>query len=191
MADKDCTVILSPNGYADNAVTVETVHRNRAPVVPFAALFDGSTQSFTYDPHIPVETSGLKSVQNMTPNEKAKRNAEIQAAFEQAALDVAEEAGENLLGKKAFRGRVTQKPGAAIGYHQADELLGALIENGTLATAPEMEFGPDGTAKVRYHGKTFVSTPERIAAYKKSFQQSLTEFPHPPLKGGRVESLKD
>ena len=186
MADDDCTVILSPNGYADNAVTVETIHRNRAPVVPFAALFDGSTQSFSYDPHIPVENSGLKSVQSMTQVERAKKNAEVQAAFERAALDVADEAGENLLGKKAFRGRVTQKPGAAVGYHQADDFLGALIESGTLATASEMEVGPDGTAKVRYHGKTFVSTPDRIAAYKQRFQHSLTEFPPTPPKGGGV-----
>ena len=169
MADDDCTILLTPNGYADNAVTVETVHRNRAPVQPFAALFDGETQTFVLDPHIPVETSRGKTAQGMTPAERAQKRADTEAAFETAALAVAAEAGGNLLGKKAFKSALAKKPEGAIGYHQADELLAALIERGTLAASPELERKPDGTAKARFHGATFVSTPERIAAYRESF----------------------
>jgi hypothetical protein len=169
MADDDCTILLTPNGHADNAVTVETIHRNRAPVPPFAALFDGATQTFTLDPHIPVETARGKSTQSMTPAERAQKRADTEAAFETAALAVANEAGGNLLGKRAFKSELAKKPEAAIGYHQADELLRALIERGALAETPELERKPDGTAKPRYHGATFVSTPERIRAYRESF----------------------
>lgn len=172
MADDDCTILLTPNRYADNAVTVETVHRNRAPVPPFAALFDGAAQTFTLDPHIPVETAHGKTAQGMTPAERAKKNADREAAFKSAALAVAEAAGGNLLGKRAFKGELAKQPGAAIGVignHQTDELLGAMIESGELAATPELERKPDGTAKPRYHGLTLVSTPERIAAYRESF----------------------
>ena len=193
MADDDCTVILSPNGYADNAVTVETVHRNRAPVVPFAALFDGSTQSFTYDPHIPVETSGLKSVQNMTPNEKAKKNANEQAAFEIAALDVANEAGENLLGITDFKCAIRNSSSGAVGIIKSNEFFKALIERGVLSVSAELERAKDGSIKEKSRGRTFVSTPDRIAAYRASIgvpdkdtNTGLTEFIHAPLKGGRI-----
>lgn len=169
MADDDNTILLTPNGYADNAVTVETVHRNRAPVPPFAALFDGAAQTFILDPHIPVETAHGKTAQGMTPAERAQKNADREAAFKSAALAVAEAAGERLLGKKAFKSELVKRPEAAIGYHQMDELLGVMIENGELATTPELERKTDGTAKPRYHGLTLVSTPERIAAYRESF----------------------
>ena len=169
MADDDCTILLTPNGYADNAVTVETIHRNRAPVPPFAALFDGDNQTFMLDPHIPVETSHGKTAQSMTPAEKAQKRADTEATFETAALAVADEAGKKLLGKKAFKSELAKKPGAAIGYHQTDEFLGMLIERGTLAETPELERKPDGTVKPRFHGLTFVSTPERIAAYREPF----------------------
>ncbi len=169
MADDDCTILLSPNGYADNAVTVETIHRNSAPIPPFAALFDGATQTFTLDPHIPAGVAHGKKPQSMTPAERAQKNADMETAYKSAALAVAEAAGENLLGKKAFKSELAKKPEGAIGYHQSDELLRALIERGTLAETPELERKPDGTVKKRYHGSTFVSTPERIAAYRESF----------------------
>lgn len=168
-ADDDCTILLTPNGYAGNAVTVETVHRNRAPVPPFAALFDGATQTFTLDPHIPIETAHGKTAQNMTPAERAQKRADTEAAFKSAALAVAEAAGVNLLGKRAFKSELAKRPGAAMGCHQSDELLGVMIESGELATTPELERKPDGTAKPRCHGLTLVSTPERIAAYRESF----------------------
>ena len=169
MADDDCTILLTPNGYADNAVTVETIHRNRAPVPPFAALFDGATQTFTHDPHIPVETAHGKTAQSMTPAERAQKRADTEAAFETAALAVANEAGGNLLGKRAFKSELAKKPEAAIGSNLADDLLRALVERGDLAETPELERKPDGTAKPKYHGLTFISTPERIAAYRESF----------------------
>jgi hypothetical protein len=82
---------------------------------------------------------------------------------------VAEAAGKNLLGKRAFKGELAKRSEAAIGCHLSDELLGALIESGVLAETQELERKPDGTAKPRYHGVTFISTPERIAAYRESF----------------------
>ena len=169
IADDDVTILLTPNAYADNAVTVETVHRNRAPVPPFAALFDGATQTFTLDPHLPVETAHGKTAQSMTPAERAQKRADTEAAFKSAALAVAEAAGVNLLGKRAFKSELAKRPEAAIGCHQSDELLGVMIESGELAATPELERKPDGTAKPRYHGLTLVSTPERIAAYRESF----------------------
>ena len=169
MADDDCTILLSPNGYASNAVTVETVSRYRAPVPPFAALFDGATQTFTLDPHIPVETAHGKTAQGMTPAERAQKNADREAAFKSAALAVAESAGERLLGKQAFKSELAKRPEAAIGSNLADDLLRALVERGDLAETPELERKPDGTAKARFHGARFISTPERIAAYCESF----------------------
>ena len=105
----------------------------------------------------------------MTPAERAQKNADREAAFRSAALAVAEEAGERLLGKKAFKSELAKRSEAAVGYHQADELLGVMIENGELAITPELERKPDGTIKPRYHGVTFVSTPEKIAAYRETF----------------------
>lgn len=169
MADDDNTILLTPNGYADNAVTVETVHRNRAPVPPFAALFDGAAQTFILDPHIPVETAHGKTAQGMTPAERAQKNADREAAFKSAALAVAEAAGERLLGKKAFKSELAKRPEAAIGSNLADDLLHALVERGDLAETPELERKTDGTAKARFHGARFISTPERIAAYRESF----------------------
>jgi len=169
MADDDCTILLTPNGYASNAVTVETVNRYRAPVPPFAALFDGATQTFTLDPHIPVETAHGKTAQGMTPAERAQKNADREAAFKSAALAVAESAGEKLLGKKAFKSELAKRPEAAIGSNLADDLLRALVERGELAETPELERKPDGTAKARFHGARYISTPERIAAYRESF----------------------
>ena len=169
MADDDLTILLKPNIEVGNAVDVETIHRNRAPIAPFAALYDGSTQTFTFDPHIKVDTSHGKSAQSMTPAERAQKNADRETAYKSAALAVAEAAGENLLGKRAFKSELAKKPGGAIGYHQSDELLRTLIERGTLVETPELERKPDGTVNKRYHGSTFVSTPERIAAYRESF----------------------
>ena len=62
-----------------------------------------------------------------------------------------------------------KKPEAAIGINLADDLLRALVERGDLAETQELERKPDGTAKPKYHGLTFISTPERIAAYRESF----------------------
>ena len=169
VADDDCTILLTPNGFADNAVTVETIHRNRAPVQPFAALFDGTTQTFTLDPHIPVDTAHGKTTQGMTPAERAQKHADTEAAFKSAALAVAAVAGGNLLGKTAFKSEIAKKPEAAIGKNYADDLLAVLIEKGVLAETYELERKPDGTAKRKHRGKTFVSTPERITAYRESF----------------------
>jgi len=169
MADDDCTILLTPNGYADNAVTVETVHRNRAPVPPFAALFNGATQTFTLDPHTPVETARGKTAQGMTPAERAKKNADMEAAFKSAALAVAEAAGEDMLGALAFKAAIRAEPGCAVGEKKADFYFSLLIERGTLARTPELERRADGTVGERRHGKKFVSTPERIAAYRESF----------------------
>ena len=169
VADDDCTILLTPNEYAGNAVTVETIHRNRAPVPPFAALFDGATQTFVLDPHIPVDTTRGKSAQSMTKAERAQKHAETEAAFKSAALAVAAEAGGRLLGKSAFKSELAKKPQAAIGSNLADKLLGAIIESGALAETPELERNPDGTAKRKFRGVTFVSTPDRIAAYRESF----------------------
>ncbi len=169
IADDDCTILLTPNAYADNAVTVETVNRYRAPVPPFVALFDGTTQTFTLDPHIPVKSGRGKSGQSMTPAERAQKNADREAAFKSAALAVAEAAGGNLLGKQVFKSELAKRPEAAVGSNLADDLLRALVERGDLAETPELERKPDGTAKARFHGARFISTPERIAAYRESF----------------------
>ena len=169
IADDDCTILLTPNDYADNAVDVETVHRNRAPFAPFPALFDGESKAFVYDPHIPVSTPHGKTEKSMTPAEKAKRNAEEEAAFESGALAVAEAADGDMLGAMAFKSAIRAKPGCAVGEKKADFYFSLLIERGTLARTPELERRADGTVGERRHGKKFVSTPERIAAYRESF----------------------
>lgn len=182
IADDDCTILLTPNEYADNAVTVETIHRNRAPIAPFAALFDVDKRAFVNDPHIPVDTTHGKK--NLTPQEKAKKNAATQAEFRSAALAVAAEAGRNLLGKTGFKQALAKLPGgAAIGYHAVDDMLGALIDRHILATTPELERKPDGKAGKRLHGATFVSTPERIAEYRAAWGIDITDFTDLPKQG--------
>lgn len=170
IADDDATILLSPNETAGNGMNVETVHRNRAPITPFVALFDGQTQTFTYDPHIPVDTPS-KPAQSMTAQEKAQRNAETEAGYESAALAVADKAGDKMLGVEAFKSAVAKLPaGAAIGVNASDRLFKALVQRGVLAKVPELERRDDGTIRSKVHGQTFVSTPERIAAYRKSFE---------------------
>ena len=168
IADDDCTILLTQHSYSENAIQVDNVHRNRAPVTPFVALFDLNSRTFVHDPHIKVE-SARTNPQKETPQERAQKRADTEAAFKSAALAVAEAAGGNLLGKKAFKAELAKHSEAAVGYHLSDELLGALIESGELAETQELERKPDGTAKARFHGARFISTPERIAAYRESF----------------------
>jgi len=114
-------------------------------------------------------TAHGKSAQSMTPAERAQKRADTEAAFKSAALAVAEKAGERLLGKQAFKNELAKRPGGAIGRNLADNLLAELVQNHVLAEIPELERKPDGTVKPKRHGLTFISTPERIAAYRESF----------------------
>ena len=168
-ADDDCTILLTPNGYAEDAVTVETVHRNRPPIKPFVAVFDGKKQSFSLAPNIPVETVRGKSPQALSPVEKAKKQEEKRKAFKTACLSVAQNAGANLLGKAAFKSRLSTVPGGAIGQNCTDTWLRELVESGDLAQTPELKRSDTGDAVGVPHGQTLVSTPDRIAAYRADF----------------------
>lgn len=172
IADDDATFLLTPNtngGEGVDAVTVQTIHRNRAAVPDFTATFDADSLTFSVDDSISPDTNLNKPTIKLSGAEKARRNAERAAGFKQAALDVADAAGDNLLGVDSFKTEISKRPAGAIGKNALDQLFKVLIQDGVLAKQAELERKPNGEIKNRYHGDTFVSTPERIERYRAQF----------------------
>lgn len=108
-------------------------------------------------------------------NEQSKENGDEWSAICDAALAVDKEAGDNLLTTSEFKGRLIQKPGGAIAKCTTSkkfcEYWKRLTADGTgvLEIQRKLERKKNGEIGNTKEPTAFVSTPDRIAAYRKSF----------------------
>lgn len=179
IADDDATILLTPNtnGETDkDALTVEVLHRNRAPLDPFVAVFDPNTETFAVDDTISADTSLGQSTSKMSAGQKAERNREKMEQFTKAALEVAEEHGDDLIDCDTFKTEITHKPNGTVfgaisskAFRAAWNTLLAGKEK-KLSKCPILEKKPDGTFGKGRMRQEYVSTPERIDRYISKFK---------------------
>lgn len=179
IADDDCTILLTPNtnGEADkDALTVKVIHRNRVAVDPCVAVFDDKTQTFSVDDTISAGTSSGQSTSKMSAGQKAERNREKMEQFTKAALEVAEEHGDDLIDCDTFKTEITLKPnGTVFGgisskpFRAAWNML-TVGKKKKLSKCAALENKPDGTFGKGRTRTEYVSTPERIDRYLSKFK---------------------
>lgn len=148
---------------------IESEGRARKPPAPVGVTFDEMAQIFRRDDTVqPVKQDERKGA-FCSAQKRAAKEAEMQEAFREAALRVVEAAGPNLISCERFDATVAKQPGGALGCKRRRDLRNVLVSTRTLATSPQLEKKPDGRVCNRKHGKTLISTPERIADYVRSF----------------------
>ena len=177
IADDDATILLTPNanGSEDvDALTVEAIHRNRKPIVPFVATFDDRTQTFAVDETISPDKNLNGTSRTLTNADRANRNAEKYRMFAQAAQEVAAEHGDSPIDCGTFKAEMSLKPNGNVmggvtskAFAAAWKLITESGEKHILKKCPVMEKQPDGTFKRTKSRNEYVSTPDRIDAYLK------------------------
>lgn len=181
IADDDATILLTPNANADegvDAVTVETIHRNRPAIQPFAATFDADSLTFAADDSISAVTSIGRSPTKMSNGEKAQRNAEKYRLFVQAAIEVADEHGDNLIDCGTFKAEMSIKAnGTVFGATDSKAFRDAwkLITEGEgkmLMKCDKLERKTDGSIGKPKKRVEYVSTVERIVRYLEKWKPS-------------------
>lgn len=179
IADDDATILLTPNANGEtdkDALSVEVIHRNRAPLDPFVAVFDGETLTFHVDDMISADTSLRQSTSRLSAGQKAERNREKMELFTKAALEVAEEHGDDLIDCDTFKTEITLKPnGTVFGtisskpFRTAWNML-TVGKKKKLSKCAALEKKPDGTFGKGRTRTEYVSTPERIDRYISKFK---------------------
>lgn len=142
--------------------------------------FDPESQVFRAEDGLTTETfkpkgRNGKSEADMLPEKVAERNAEKERAFMDAAVEVATEAGSELLDTATFQQRLLKKPGGAVATSTRSANFTALWkvatgEHGVLKSQRAQERKANGTIGNTKERREYVSTPDRIAAYLKQFE---------------------
>lgn len=142
--------------------------------------FDPESQVFRAEDGLTTETfkpkgRNGKSEADMLPEKVAERNAEKERAFMDAAVEVANEAGSQLLDTATFQQRILKKPGGAVATSTRSANFTALWkvatgEHGVLKSQRAQERKANGTIGNTKERREYVSTPDRIAAYLKQFE---------------------
>jgi len=93
----------------------------------------------------------------------------MQKEYRNAAINVVVRADDCLLSLAQFDAEVAKRPNASLAVNQRGKAREVLVKDGTLATCEQLERKADGTVGKKKHGYTFISTPDKIEAYRRQF----------------------
>ena len=170
--DFDFRFVLTPHGDGEpNHVVVSTANRNRPPISNFTAVFDPTTRIFTRDETLqPVLATALTSRKASERNSKIAENGSNQEQFKRDVLSIITNAGDELIGKATLQTRLEVTDSGALGINKRNNMLKSMIEAKLICEQRELVRKPDGSIVNKQHGRTFVSTKERIDAYLTKFE---------------------
>ena len=158
----------------NSARVIDCELRNYAKPDPFTVKFtDGA---FVATPGLTPEVkSSGKKLSFKSPEERKKEKAAAydkeQTELREALGKILNKAGDNLLAVSQVKDRLAA---AHFGKHAVEDFLRAREADGEIVRQPELidEGENRGKPKPRQKGgKTYVSTPERIASYLKKFEE--------------------
>ena len=118
---------------------------------------------------------GTESAEAKLPEKVAEENAAAQRAFLDAAVQVANAAGDNLLTTTDFQQNLLKTKGGAVAKSTGSAKFRDLWrlatgEQGVLKSQRAQERKPNGTIGNTKERREYVSTPDRIATYLKQFE---------------------
>ena len=171
-ADYDFSFALSPHEL-DGYSVLSTSCRYRQSPPDLSIRFDTERQIFEAEADTPAtvkQTRRGSAGVCADPTEKAQRERLKLDALEKAVRDFA--ARNELMGMGTFLQDIRATPeGAAFALHPLRDAIDALIERGVIAKTAEKVRTDGGAVKNRKNGLTLVGTPEKVAAYNKTFEQ--------------------
>lgn len=152
-------------------IVISNANRNRKPVPDFTAVFDEDAKAFFTDETItPIMATALSHRCVASKNDKIATNAANEEMYTRDALKVAEDAGDKFLGLATFRSEIDKTESGSLAINTKTKLLNALFEKNILVKQPELTRKENGEIGNKKHGKTFVSTPDRIKDYRAQFE---------------------
>lgn len=180
-------IAILPHATEKDARVIDcSVLRDYAAPDPFCVRFENGTLALASDlqPILkgakakqPKTEADKKAEEAARQKEREEGNRKRREAFFAAAVEVADEAGDDLLDAATFKQRLIEKPGGAVSKNprSADfaELWGAATgeQGGVLRIQRKQERKPDGSVGNTKTPTKLVSTPERIAAYIDQFNR--------------------
>ena len=162
------TIDLAEGWSDDNLVYVlDASQRARGAISKTGIRFDAERQTFFADADVSTEKATRKTLaQRENADRRAAKIAELQKAFKAAALEFVSRP-EVFPSIEQFDMELAKVRGASVAINERPKYRKLLVDSHVLATCPEMD---ESTKKRKQHGKTFISTPERIANYLAHFQ---------------------
>lgn len=172
-------VAILPHATEKDARVIDcSVLRDYAAPDPFCVRFENGTLALAPDLQPILKGQGKNQQPKTTKqkqDEQADENRRVREAFFTAAMEVADEAGAELLDARTFQNRLIEKKGGAVAKNTrsakfADLWNEAIAEGkGILRAQRKQERKPNGTVGNTKTPTILVSTPERIAAYLEQF----------------------
>jgi len=144
--------------------------RARKTPPPIGVRFDDVSQIFRADKDVAAIKQDNRLGAHTNAQTRAARESVLQENYTRAARDIVERAGDNLLDVGAFDNKVATISGASLGINRRGPMRKNLVSTNILATCPELERKPGGGYGNKKNGKTFISTPERIEAYRQHYE---------------------
>jgi hypothetical protein len=170
-ADFDVAFALPPHELDGHSV-LSTSCRYRTSPPDLTIRFDAERQIFEADPDTPATVKQPRRGGSTAadPKDKAERERLKLDALEKAVKTYA--ATNDLASMGTFRQNIRQTPeGAAFAQNPLRIAIDALIEKGVIAKTTEKMRTAGGEVKNKKNGTCLVGTPEKIAAYDKTFEE--------------------
>jgi len=156
----------------DNRVyVVEAEGRARPTPSSIGVKFWDEVQTFYRDEEVRPVKLDNRVTNTRNAEQRAVKEATMQKAYRDAAIAVVVSADDSLLSIDQFDAEVAKRPDASLGVNLRGKARKNLVKDGTLATCAELERKTDGRVVRKKQGYTFISTPDRIAAYRRRFGQ--------------------
>lgn len=145
--------------------------RARKPPSQVGAKFDEEGKSFhTGDGYSTAKMNDRAKTRTKAETRAAEESA-WQNAYREAALKVVADAKDHLLCVEQFDARLKAMPTVKRGINAMSDQRKVLVCDGTLAVVAELERKADGSVRNVKNGRTFISTPDRIEAYRRGFER--------------------
>ena len=170
-ADFDFSFALTPHEQ-EGCTVLTTLCRYRKPPPDLTICFDPQRQIFEADPDTPatVKQPRRGGCANADPKDKAERERLKLEALEKAVKTYA--ATHDLESMGTFRQNMRQTPeGAAFAQNPLRIAIDSLIEKGVIAKTAEKVRTERGEVRNKKNGNWLVGTPEKVAAYDKTFEE--------------------
>ena len=181
-------IAILPHATEKDARVIDcSVLRDYAAPDPFCVRFENGTLALASDlqPILkgakttkqPKTEAEKKAEEAARQKEREEGNRKRREAFFAAAVEVADEAGDDLLDAATFKQRLIEKPGGAVSKNpQSADFAGLWKaatgeQGGVLRIQRKQERKPDGSVGNTKTPTKLVSTPERIAAYLDQFNR--------------------
>lgn len=173
-ADCDYSLALSEHERGDGYIVVEDENRNRKRLAPFTAVFDDERHIFTADDEIPAVKAtpqGKRKAKTETDADKVRKYQEAQISMKLCLERFLAKRGENFPSATELKEELCK----TFPKSKVEDFIKQCKGNGTLVPHPQMRLdektGKWRTVAPKEGGKTYLSSPERIEAYKRKVSQ--------------------